>query len=198
MRLGTFRWTGAHALNRSQARQASCVQDFESLATAGTCVTRQFFGRQQARRNLVSEAFAYLPLFLISLGAATILPLQSEMVVVGLLVGGHHPWELIVLVASLGNTAGSAINWLLGRSIASLQHRRWFPASQRSMRWAEDWYRRVGRSSLLLSWIPIVGDPLTTIAGALREPLLSFVLLVGLAKMGRYLVVTALTLYWFP
>ena len=146
----------------------------------------------------MSELFAYLPLFLISLGAATILPLQSEVVVVGLLVGGHHPWELIVLVASLGNTAGSAINWLLGRSIARFQHRRWFPAGQRSLRRAEDRYRRFGRFSLLLSWIPIVGDPLTIVAGALREPLWSFVLLVGLAKTGRYLVVTALTLYWVP
>jgi membrane protein YqaA with SNARE-associated domain len=65
--------------------------------------------------------------------------------------------------------------------------RRWFPIKQRALERAEGWYRRFGRWTLLLSWTPVVGDPLTMIAGVLREPLWSFLLIVGIAKTGRYL-----------
>ncbi|MFL5204749.1 MAG: YqaA family protein, partial [Microvirga sp.] len=61
---------------------------------------------------------------------------------------------------------------------------------------AEGWYHRYGRWTLLLSWLPIVGDPLTIVAGLMREPLRVFVPLVALAKMGRYLAVGALSLGW--
>ncbi len=138
----------------------------------------------------------YAGLFLTAFGAATILPLQSEWVVVGLLLDGDRPWEAVVLVASLGNILGSMVNWLLGRSFARFQNRRWFPASQQNMRRAEGWYHRYGRVSLLLSWVPVIGDPLTMAAGALREPLWSFTLLVGIAKIGRYLALAAVTLNW--
>ena len=136
----------------------------------------------------------YASLFLIAFAAATVLPLQSEFVVVGLLVAGKQPWPAIVAVASLGNILGSIMNWKLGKSLLRFQDKRWFPASKESLRSAENWYRQFGKSSLLLSWVPLIGDPLTVIAGVLREPLWSFTLLVGLAKVGRYLVLTALTL----
>ena len=139
---------------------------------------------------------AYFSLFLICLGAATILPFGSEPAVVALLAGGTLPWQGIVLVASLGNILGSIINWLLGRSFVLFQNRRWFPVSQKSMTRAQGWYHRYGRVSLLLSWVPIIGDPLTVAAGVLREPLWSFTLLVGVAKTGRYLVLTAIVLKW--
>ena len=61
---------------------------------------------------------------------------------------------------------------------------------------AEGWYRRYGKASLLLSWVPIIGDPLTVVAGLLREPLWFFMGLVGIAKIGRYLAITAVTLSW--
>lgn len=136
----------------------------------------------------------YAGLFLTAFGAATILPLQSEWVVVGLLLDGNHRWELIVLVAGFGNILGSIVNWLLGRFFVRFQDKRWFPASRRSMAQAEDWYRRYGKASLLLSWVPIIGDPLTVVAGVLREPFWSFTVLVGIAKLGRYLTLTAITL----
>ena len=142
------------------------------------------------------ELAIYSGLFLIAFGAATILPLQSEWVVVGLLLDGIHPWEVVVLVASLGNILGSMVNWLLGRSFAHFQNRRWFPVYQKNMTRAEEWYHHYGRASLLLSWVPIIGDPLTIAAGVLREPLWSFALLVGIAKLGRYLALTAVTLNW--
>ena len=136
----------------------------------------------------------YVSLFFIAFAAATILPLQSELVVIGLLDSGKQPWLAIVAVASIGNTLGSVVNWMLGRSLLHFQTKRWFPASRDNLLRAENWYRRFGRGSLLLSWVPVMGDPLTIIAGVLRKPLWSFTLLVGIAKAGRYLALTALTL----
>ena len=144
----------------------------------------------------MAEVAIYAGLFLTAFGAATILPLQSEWVVAGLLLDGRHPWELVVLIASLGNILGSMANWLLGRSFVHFQNRRWFPVDQKNMKRAEGWYHRYGRVSLLLSWVPIIGDPLTVAAGILREPLWSFALLVGIAKTGRYLALSAITLNW--
>lgn len=138
----------------------------------------------------------YLGLFLVSLGAATILPLQSEWFVVGLILNGDHRWELVVAIASIGNILGSAVNYLLGRFIAQLQDRSWFPASREKMQSAHVWYRRYGRFSLLLSWVPIIGDPLTIVAGVLRESPLVFAVIVSIAKIGRYLLLTAFTLNW--
>ena len=144
----------------------------------------------------MTEITVYLGLFLIAFGAATILPLQSEWVVVGLLLDGNHPWEVVVLIASLGNILGSTVNWLLGRSFVQFQDKSWFPANRKNLARATDWYHRYGRLSLLLSWVPIIGDPLTVVAGVLREPLWSFTLLVGIAKIGRYLALAAITLNW--
>ena len=138
----------------------------------------------------------YFGLFLISLGAATILPFGSEPAVVGLLAGGTLPWQGIVLVASIGNVLGSIINWLLGRSFTHFQDRRWFPVNQKNIVRAQGWYHRYGRATLLLSWVPLIGDPLTVAAGVLREPLWSFTLLVAFAKTGRYMALTAITLNW--
>lgn len=136
----------------------------------------------------------YASLFLVAFAAATILPLQSELVVVGLLVDGSQPWPAIVAVASAGNILGSIVNWMLGRSLLRFQTMRWFPVNRESLARAENWYRRFGRGTLLLSWLPFIGDPLTVVAGVLREPLWSFAVLVGVAKTARYLVLTALTL----
>ncbi len=140
------------------------------------------------------DFITYASLFFIAFAAATILPLQSELVVVGLLVAGKQPWPVIIAVASIGNILGSIVNWILGRSLLRFQDHRWFPASGENLARAENWYHRFGKGTLLLSWVPIIGDPLTVIAGVLREPLWSFTILVGLAKTGRYLVLTALTL----
>jgi membrane protein YqaA with SNARE-associated domain len=129
----------------------------------------------------------YSGLFAVALVAATLFPLQSEALLVGLLIAGKQPAWLLITVASAGNVAGSVINWVLGRSIEQLRERRWFPIKQRALERAEGWYRRFGRWTLLLSWTPVVGDPLTMIAGVLREPLWSFLLIVGIAKTGRYL-----------
>lgn len=139
---------------------------------------------------------AYLGLFLSALGAATLLPLQSESVLVALLLStAYSPWMLL-LVASLGNILGSVLNWLLGRYLEHFRHRPWFPVSDMRLQQAQRSYARYGRWSLLLSWVPIIGDPLTLVAGVMRERLWVFLLIVSLAKTGRYAVLAALTLGW--
>lgn len=139
---------------------------------------------------------AYLGLFTAAFAAATLLPAQSEAVLVGLLLHGGYNATALLAVATLGNVLGSVLNWLLGRSVERLRHKRWFPVSDHQLENAQRRYHRFGRWSLLLSWVPIIGDPLTVIAGTLREPLWSFLLLVTLAKGGRYLLLASITLGW--
>ncbi|TLX53150.1 DedA family protein [Stutzerimonas nosocomialis] len=134
---------------------------------------------------------AYLGLFLAAFAAATLLPAQSEAVLTALLLTGEFPVTALLLVATLGNVLGSVVNWLLGRYLERFRHKRGFPVSDAQLEKAQGQYRRFGRWSLLLSWVPIVGDPLTVIAGVMREPFWRFVLLVTLAKGGRYVVLAA-------
>jgi membrane protein YqaA with SNARE-associated domain len=137
----------------------------------------------------------YGGLFIVALVAATILPLQSEALLVGLLIAGNQPAWLLVAVASVGNIAGSTINWQLGRSIERLRDRRWFPVKPAALERAGRWYHRYGRWTLLLSWTPVIGDPLTMVAGVMREPLRSFLVIVAIAKTGRYVVIASLVLF---
>ncbi|WP_313088539.1 YqaA family protein [Pseudomonas sp.] len=137
---------------------------------------------------------AYLGLFGAAFAAATLLPAQSEAVLVGLLLDGRFSPALLLAVATLGNVLGSLVNWLLGRSLERFKHARWFPVSPRQLERAQQRYHRYGRLSLLLSWVPLIGDPLTVVAGTLREPLWSFLLLVILAKGGRYLILGGIVL----
>jgi membrane protein YqaA with SNARE-associated domain len=143
---------------------------------------------------VLADLAAIAGLFLAALAAATILPMQSEAVLVGLLVSGAYPVWLLVMVASLGNVLGSVVNWLIGRGIERYRDRRWFPVSPAALDRAQGWYRRYGKWSLLLSWAPVVGDPLTVVAGLAREPFPIFLILVAIAKAGRYLVLAAVTL----
>jgi membrane protein YqaA with SNARE-associated domain len=138
----------------------------------------------------------YGALFAASFLSATIFPFQSEAVLFGMLLAEHYPWWLLIGLASIGNILGSVVNWFLGRSLAHFEGRRWFPVKRDQLAKAEGWYHRYGRWTLLLSWTPIIGDPLTIVAGVMRERLPVFILLVALAKTGRYLAVGALSLGW--
>ena len=136
----------------------------------------------------MSDYAAYVTLFTSALVAATLLPAQSEAVLAGLVLGGQQPVAVLVTVASVGNVLGAVINWALGRGIERFRERRWFPVGPQALARAERHYRRWGKWSLLLSWAPLIGDPLTVVAGILRERLWVFLLLVTVAKLGRYLV----------
>ena len=128
--------------------------------------------------------------------AATLLPAQSEAVLVALLLEGAHPAWLLIAVATAGNVLGSVVNWVLGRFLLRLRDRPWFPVSDRALARAQTRYARWGRWSLLGAWLPVVGDPLTVVAGVMREPFASFLVLVTLAKGGRYLALVCGVLAW--
>lgn len=137
---------------------------------------------------------AYAGLFSTAFIAATIFPLQSEAVLVGMIVSSKFSVFALVVVASVGNTLGAVVNWFLGRWIERFRGHRWFPLSEKGLERSIRWYRRYGKWSLLLSWMPIIGDGLTVIAGVLREPQLTFTILVSIAKTGRYVVLALATL----
>ncbi len=128
-------------------------------------------------------------LFLSAFGAATLLPLQSEAVLLGLLVNNQHAAWVLIAVASLGNILGSCVNWWLGLKIEQYKNKKWFPVSEEKMLQAQGIYQKYGYWSLLLSWTPIIGDPITLIAGLLKENFWRFLLLVSVAKTGRYLFI---------
>jgi membrane protein YqaA with SNARE-associated domain len=144
----------------------------------------------------MSALAAYGGLFLAAFAAATIVPAQSEAVIAGLLATRNYAPAILILVAGIGNVLGSVVNWLLGRGVERFREARWFPVSAKNLERAGNWYRRYGWWSLLLSWLPIVGDPLTVAAGIMREPFGRFLVVVSIAKFGRYIVLAALVLNW--
>src|SRR5262245_17322516 len=132
------------------------------------------------------DAAGLFGLFLSAFLSATLLPGSSEVALIALLaLGKHDPW-LLVAVATLGNVLGSVVNWALGLWFAHFSGRRWFPIDESAYARAVGWYNRFGIWSLLFAWVPVIGDPLTAVAGALRVPLLRFVVLVTIGKAARY------------
>ncbi|AZO45659.1 DedA family protein [Mesorhizobium sp. M7D.F.Ca.US.005.01.1.1] len=133
----------------------------------------------------------YGALFISAFFAATVLPVSSEAVLAGLIVSGRgDPW-LLLAVATIGNTLGSVVNWILGRGIDTLRTRRWFPVSPERYEQASRTFRRFGEWTLLFAWLPVVGDAFTIAAGAARVNLGVFVVLVAIGKAARYAVIVA-------
>ena len=140
----------------------------------------------------MSDVAALAGLFLAAFGAATILPFQSEVVFVALQAGGNLPVWALVVSASIGNTLGAVVNYVLGRGFERFRHHRWFPATERQLDRAQGWWNRYGVWTLLLSWAPF-GDAFTVIAGIMRTPAWLFVVLVTIAKTGRYIALAWVT-----
>lgn len=128
----------------------------------------------------------YLGLFVSAFLAATLLPFSSEAVLAGLTAVDRYDAGLLWLAASTGNTLGSLVNWVLGRFCLHWQDRRWFPVKPDRLARAERWFARWGLPSLLFAWLPVVGDPLTFVAGILRVKVWRFLALVFAGKAGRY------------
>lgn len=125
-------------------------------------------------------------LFLWSFLAATLLPLSSEAALAGAHSQAMEPPLVLLLVATAGNVCGAAVNWLIGRWCLRFEHKRWFPVTSLQLHTASDRFRRWGAAALLFSWIPVIGDPLTVAAGALRYPLARFLIAVTAGKALRY------------
>ncbi len=131
---------------------------------------------------------ALVGLFASAFLAGSILPAQSEVVLAALILAGDVPVWLLVAVATLGNVGGAILNYALGRSAERFRHRRWFPLSATGWDRSAAWFNRWGVGTLLLSWLPIIGDGFTVLAGAARTPFALFLALVTLAKGGRYII----------
>ena len=133
----------------------------------------------------------YGGLFLTAFLAATILPAYSEVTLLAALKTDAQPFWLW-LVASVGNTLGSVVNWWLGHRLLHFQDRAWFPVRAQELESAQRWFQRYGIWSLLLAWAPIGGDGLTVVAGVLKVRFLPFLVLVAIGKAARYAVVIVL------
>ncbi|HOY23986.1 MAG TPA: YqaA family protein [Cellvibrio sp.] len=130
----------------------------------------------------------YFYLFCSALIAATLLPLSSEALLSTLLYQHYSPL-LLWLVATIGNTLGSCINWYLGKWCLHLQDKKWFPISAQQLNRAQTRFQKYGLVSLLFAWVPIIGDPLTLLAGVMRVQFWKFLVLVAIGKGLRYCVV---------
>ena len=121
--------------------------------------------------------------------SATILPGSSEAALLALMALGRWGMPVLVAVATVGNTLGSVVNWVLGLYVERWRDHRRFPVKPAEFARYRAWYQRWGVWSLLLAWVPIIGDPLTVMAGVMRTPLWLFILVTGIGKLARYLVV---------
>lgn len=123
--------------------------------------------------------------------AATILPGSSEALLAALVVQQPSSWFSLLAVATVGNTAGACLNWYLGRAAMKFSGSKWFPATAKQVERTSVYLTRYGSWPLLLSWVPVVGDPLTVAAGALHIRFAVFVPLVAIGKFTRYVFIVA-------
>lgn len=136
---------------------------------------------------------AYCSLFFTALIAATLFPLSSEALLATLLYQQYSPF-LLWLAATCGNTLGSCINWYLGKECLRWQHKKWFPVKAEQLLRAQQHFQRYDVFSLLFAWVPVIGDPLTFVAGIMRISFWHFVVLVAVGKALRYATVIAIAL----
>ena len=131
----------------------------------------------------------YLSLFFISFLAATILPFSSELTLAGLISTSNYDNLLLLVFASFGNVLGAVFNWGLGFYARNLTIKKWFPFKETQIERSSKWFSKFGKWSLLFAWVPIVGDPLTFVAGLLRVRFFDFIILVAIGKVSRYLII---------
>ena len=134
--------------------------------------------------------------FVVAMLSATLLPMGSEPVVFGLVKLNPDLFWPAVLVATAGNTVGGAISWWMGygpeRTYEHIRKRP--PGEARALQWLQ----RFGPRACLLSWLPVVGDPLCAVAGWLKLPFWPCVGYMAIGKLLRYVTMTAALLWVFP
>ena len=99
---------------------------------------------------------------------------------------------LLIIFSSLGNILGSVFNWVLGFYFIKLQNKKWFPFKEKQISKSSLWFEKYGKWSLLFAWVPVIGDPLTFVAGTMKTKILTFIILVSLGKIARYLFISLL------
>ncbi|MFH2059137.1 MAG: YqaA family protein [Pseudomonadota bacterium] len=130
----------------------------------------------------------YLGLFLAAFLAATVLPLSSEVVLGILLAHEYHP-VFAVGVATVGNVLGAVLNYYLGVLGSTIVFKKILRVSEQSLVKAENRFRQYGVFSLLFAWVPVIGDPLTIVAGMVKVRFSIFLVLVCIGKCLRYIFI---------
>ena len=162
---------------------------------------------------LALPQFGLSTVFVVAFVSATLLPLGSEPAVFGLVKLNPELFWPAILVATAGNTLGGAVSWWMGLGA----HQAWDAARRRRRagqpidanakppraltrheRRARIWLRKWGAKTCLLSWLPVVGDPLCAVAGWLRLPFWPCVFYMAVGKFLRYLLMTAAILWALP
>ena len=133
--------------------------------------------------------FGYVGLFLASFLAATILPLSSEVVLSFLLLSDLNP-TILVGVATVGNVLGSFVNYAIGFWGGIFLIRKVLKISDDESAGAERTFKRYGVFSLFFAWVPVIGDPLTVVAGMLKINIALFFILVASGKLMRYVIIS--------
>ncbi len=126
---------------------------------------------------------------------ATIIPFGSEAYFITLLSMGEYNNFLLLAAASIGNILGSLFNWFCGFYVNYFIKMPWFPINNKMIDKANTLFKKYGKWSLLLSWVPFIGDPITFVAGTLRYPIIPFIVLVSIGKIGRYLIIYLSTIW---
>ena len=150
---------------------------------------------QQLLELLALPQFGLSTVFIISFISATLLPLGSEPAVFGLVKLNPQLFWPAILVATAGNTLGGALDWWMGFGAHKVADK-YKPGSLHSR--ALTWLEKLGPKACLLSWLPLVGDPLCAVAGWLRLPFWPCVFYMAIGKFLRYLVMTAGLIWVFP
>jgi membrane protein YqaA with SNARE-associated domain len=144
---------------------------------------------------LALPRFGLSTVFLVSFISATLLPIGSEAAVFGLVKINPALFWPAIGVATIGNTLGGAVSWAMGYGAHRMVDKYGHSANHlRALRWLE----RLGPRACLLSWLPVVGDPLCAVAGWLRFAFWPCILYMAIGKFLRYLVMTAALLWVFP
>ena len=143
---------------------------------------------------MFGAVMVYLSLFVAAFLAATILPAQSEAGLAGLVILGQYHLLWLIIAASVGNILGAVVNYVIGAGLSTVKRPNWWPETGQAGQRITAFYQRYGAITLLLSWVPIIGDPLTLLAGVMRLSFPLFFCLVSVAKITRYLVVVWLAL----
>jgi membrane protein YqaA with SNARE-associated domain len=144
----------------------------------------------------VTDVASIALLFSSAFLSATLLPGSSEALLIALLASGNGDPAMLALVATIGNTLGAVTNWGLGRFFERFKGSRWYPISATAHARAQSWFARFGVWSLLFSWFPVIGDPLTVVAGMMRIGFWRFVILVATGKLLRYGFVVLVWQHW--
>ncbi|MDB2349490.1 DedA family protein [Alphaproteobacteria bacterium] len=126
---------------------------------------------------------------------ATIIPFGSEVYFITLLSLEKYNHFILFLVVSVGNVLGSLFNWICGFYINFFIKKSWFPINNKIIDRGNKLFIKYGKWSLLISWFPLIGDPITFAAGTLRYPIIPFLVLVSIGKVGRYLIIY-LSIIW--